>query len=274
LRKKAYIQQLESSRIKLAQLEQELQRVRNQGMCFGGGALVNEQGIPVGLDGMSSEAAMFDMEYARWLEEHHRLMCELRSAVQQHMPDNELQMFVANCVAHYDEMTGIRSLAAKTDVFHLISGIWMTPAERCFMWLGGFRPSDLIKMLLHHMEPLTEQQLLAVCGLQQSTQETEEALSQGLEALNQSLSDTIASDALSCPSNMANYMGQMAIAMNKLANLEGFVRQADNLRHQTLHRLHQLLTSRQMARCLLAIAEYFHRLRALSSLWLTRPRQE
>lgn len=62
------------------------------------------------------------------------------------MPDNELQMFVANCVAHYDEMTGIRSLAAKTDVFHLISGIWMTPAERCFMWLGGFRPSELIKV--------------------------------------------------------------------------------------------------------------------------------
>lgn len=81
------------------------------------------------------------------------------------------------------------------------------------------------QMLLHHMEPLTEQQLLGVCGLQQSAQETEEALSQGLEALNQSLSDTIATDALSCTSNVANYMGQMAIAMNKLANLEGFVRQ-------------------------------------------------
>lgn len=62
------------------------------------------------------------------------------------MPDNELQMFVASCVAHYDEMTGIRSLATKNEVFHLISGIWMTPAERCFMWLGGFRPSDLIKV--------------------------------------------------------------------------------------------------------------------------------
>lgn len=50
--------------------------------------------------------------------------------------------------------------------------------------------------------------------------------------------------------------------------------QAENLRHQTLHRLHHLLTTRQMARCLLAIAEYFHRLRALSSLWLSRPRQD
>jgi transcription factor TGA len=46
------------------------------------------------------------------------------------------------------------------------------------------------------------------------------------------------------------------------------------LRHQTIHRLHQLLTTRQAARSLLAIAEYFHRLRALSSLWLAHPRRE
>ena len=81
------------------------------------------------------------------------------------------------------------------------------------------------QVILSQIEPLTEQQILGICGLQQSTQEAEEALSQGLEALNQSLSDTITSDSLSCPPNMANYMGQMAIAMNKLATLEGFVRQ-------------------------------------------------
>jgi transcription factor TGA len=80
-------------------------------------------------------------------------------------------------------------------------------------------------MLLSHAEPLTEQQIVGVCGLQQSALETEEALSQGLEALYQSLSDTVVSDALSCPSNVANYMGQMAAAMNKLSTLEGFVRQ-------------------------------------------------
>nr|XP_019701585.1 bZIP transcription factor TGA10 isoform X2 [Elaeis guineensis] len=274
LRKKAYVQQLENSRIKLTQLEQELQRARAQGFFFGGALLGEQGGFPPSISALSSDAAMFDMEYARWLEEHHRRMCELRAAVQEHLPENELRMFVENCLAHYDEMINLKSLVIKSDVFHLISGMWKTPAERCFLWMGGFRPSELIKMLLSHIEPLTEQQILGVCGLQQSTQETEEALSQGLEALHQSLLDTVTSDALSCPSNMANYMGQMAIAMNKLTTLEGFVRQADNLRHQTLHRLHHILTTRQMARCLLAIAEYFHRLRALSSLWLARPRQE
>ncbi|KAL5791658.1 hypothetical protein ACOSP7_000252 [Xanthoceras sorbifolium] len=273
LRKKAYVQQLESSRIKLTQLEQELQRARSQGMFFGG-VVGGEQGLPVGLNSISSDAAVFDMEYARWLEVHHRLMCELRAAVQEHLPENELRLFVDNCLAHYDEMINLKGMVARTDVFHLVSGMWKTPAERCFMWMGGFRPSELIKVVPNQIEPLTEQQILGICSLQQSTQETEEALSQGLEALNQSISDTIASDSLSCPPNMANYMGQMAVAMNKLSTLEGFVRQADNLRHQTIHRLHQILTTRQAARCLLAIAEYFDRLRALSSLWLARPRQE
>lgn len=85
-------------------------------------------------------------------------------------------------------------------------------------------------MLLSHIEPLTEQQLLAVCELQQSTQETEEALSQGHGALMQSLLDTVISDSLSCASNVyvANYMGQMAVAMNKLATLEEFVRQVSS----------------------------------------------
>ncbi|XP_057743954.1 bZIP transcription factor TGA10-like isoform X2 [Arachis stenosperma] len=275
LRKKAYVQQLETSRIKLNQLEQELQRARAQGIFMGGNALLGgEQGLPLPMTTITSEAAMFDMEYGRWLEEHHRLVCELRAAVQEHLQENELRMYVENCLGHYDQVINLKSIVAKTDAFHIVFGMWKTPAERCFMWIGGFRPSELIKVIMGQIEPLTEQQILGICGLQQTTREAEEALSQGLEALNQSLTETITSDSLSSPPNMVNYMGQMAVAMSKLSTIEGFLRQADNLRQQTLHRLHQILTTRQSARCLLAIAEYFHRLRALSSLWMSRPRQE
>ncbi|CAA0812715.1 bZIP transcription factor family protein [Striga hermonthica] len=272
---KAYVQQLESSRVRLTQLEQEIQRARSQGFYLGGNATVaGDQGPSVSMSNTSSDAAVFDMEYARWLEEHHRLMVEVRNAVNDHLPENELRVFVDNCLAHYDQMISLKSMIAKSDVFHLVSGSWKTPAERCYMWMGDFRPSELIKIILNQVEPLTEQQLMAICGLQQSTHEAEEALTQGLDSLNQSISETITSDSLSIAPNMNNYMSQMAIAINKLSTLEGFVRQADNLRHQTLHRLHQILTTRQAARCFLAVAEYFHRLRVLSSLWLARPRQE
>ena len=50
--------------------------------------------------------------------------------------------------------------------------------------------------------------------------------------------------------------------------------QADHLRKETLQQMYQLLTVRQAARGLLALGEYFQRLRALSNLWANRPREQ
>ncbi|KDP40547.1 hypothetical protein JCGZ_24546 [Jatropha curcas] len=269
LRKKAYVQQLESSRLKLTQLEQELQRARQQGI------FISSSGDQA--HSMSGNGAMaFDVEYARWLEEQNRQINELRSAVNSHAGDAELRIIIDGIMAHYDEIFRLKSNAAKADVFHLLSGMWKTPAERCFLWLGGFRSSELLKLLVNQLEPLTEQQLVGIGNLQQSSQQAEDALSQGMEALQQSLAETLSSGSLGSSGssgNVANYMGQMAMAMGKLGTLEGFIRQADNLRQQTLQQMHRILTTRQSARALLAIHDYFSRLRALSSLWLARPRE-
>ncbi|KAJ4847355.1 Transcription factor tgal1 [Turnera subulata] len=284
LRKKAYVQQLESSRLKLTQLEQELQRARQQGI------FISSSGDQA--HSMSGNGAMaFDVEYARWLEEQNRQINELRSAVNSHAGDAELRIIIDGIMAHYDEIFRLKSNAAKADVFHLLSGMWKTPAERCFLWLGGFRSSELLKihfpgndeigslwlqLLVNQLEPLTEQQLVGIGNLQQSSQQAEDALSQGMEALQQSLAETLSSGSLGSSGSsgdVANYMGHMAMAMGKLGTLEGFIRQADNLRQQTLQQMHRILTTRQSARALLAIHDYFSRLRALSSLWLARPRE-
>ncbi|GAY68117.1 hypothetical protein CUMW_261660 [Citrus unshiu] len=214
-----------------------------------------------------SGAAIFDMEYARWLEDDQRHISELRSGLNQHYSDGDLRIIVDAYISHYDEIFRLKGVAAKSDVFHLITGMWTTSAERCFLWMGGFRPSELIKMLISQLDPLTEQQVMGIYSLQQSTQQAEEALSQGLEQLQQSLIETIAGGPV------VDGMQQMVVALGKLENLEGFVRQADNLRQQTLHQLRRILTVRQAARCFLVIGEYYGRLRALSSLWASRPRE-
>lgn len=268
LRKKAYVQQLESSRMKLTQLEQELQRARQQGI-FVSSSGDQSQSIANG------GALAFDVEYARWLEEQNRRTNELRGAVNSHAGDAELRIIIDGILAHYDDIFRIKGDAAKADVFHILSGMWTTPAERCFLWLGGFRSSELLKLLVNQLEPLMEQQLYGITNLQQSSQQAEDALSQGMEALQQSLAETLAGSLAPTGSsgNVANYMGQMAMAMGKLGTLEGFIRQADNLRQQTLQQLHRILTTRQSARAILAINDYFSRLRALSSLWLARPKE-
>ncbi|RLN08312.1 transcription factor TGA2-like isoform X2 [Panicum miliaceum] len=264
LRKKAYIQNLETSRIRLSQLEQELHRSRTQCKLF-------------------AEAAWFDMEHARWQEEHGKMMRHLRAALEaeEHAAapaaEAQLRQMVDAAAAHHGVLAELKAAVARADAFHLVSGAWVSAAERCFLWIGGFRPSELIKVAVRHAEPLTEPQAMGICGVQQWAREVEAALDHELQAMHRSVSEAVSSDAaaLLCPySDVPGYMATMSLAIGKLASLEAFVRQADALRLQALHRLPQILTARQSARCFLAIAGYSHRLRALSELWHTRPRHE
>ncbi|XP_035815012.1 transcription factor TGAL9 isoform X4 [Zea mays] len=283
LRKKAYIQNLETSRVRLAHLEQEVHRSRTQGAVFGGGGLSGSNG---GL--LSPEAAWFDMEHARWQEEHGKVMRHLRAALEAEYAatattpaaaaaDAQLRQLVDAAAAHHGALAELKAVAASADAFHLVSGAWVSAAERCFLWIGGFRPSELIKIAARHAEPLTEQQAMSVCGVQQWARDAEAALDHELQAMHSSVSEAISSDAaaLLYPySDVPGFMATMSLAISKLASLEAFVRQADALRLQTLHRLPQILTARQSARCFLAIADYSHRLRALSELWHTRQGHE
>ena len=86
------------------------------------------------------------MEYARWLDDDQRHMLELRTGLQAQLLDGNLRVIVEGYIAHWDEIFRLKGVAAKSDVFHVITGMWTTPAERCFLWIGGFRPSQLIKV--------------------------------------------------------------------------------------------------------------------------------
>lgn len=89
----------------------------------------------------------FDSDYGQWQDEHQRLINDLRSAVNSHVGDTELQLLLDGVMSHYDEVFRLKSSGAKSDIFHILSGMWKTPAERFLMWLGGFRSSDVLKVI-------------------------------------------------------------------------------------------------------------------------------
>lgn len=68
---------------------------------------------------------------------------------------------------------------------------------------------------------------MAIFNLQHSCQQAEDALSQGMEALQQSLSETLSSTSTGS-GNVVEYMGQMALSMAKLSTLETFIHQVIN----------------------------------------------
>ncbi|XP_039817646.1 transcription factor TGA2.3-like isoform X3 [Panicum virgatum] len=314
LRKKAYIQNLETSRMKLAQLEQELimarrQQVRPprapsdsgeqakrtdrqwskdsgemarprlpllmssdpplQGAHAAGGVLAP----PV----VDPRVSAFEMEYARWVEDQEKQAAELLAALQPGAPEFQLRFLVDAALAHYGALFEARARAARADAFFVLSGVWRAPAERFFLWIGGFRPSELLKVLAPRLDPLAEQQASAVRALQNTARQLEDALSQGMSKLQQTLVEALMT--VDAPDDAAGAGGgghaarQMTSAVGKLDDLVSFVDQADHLRQQTLRNMSKILTVPQAARGLLALADYSQRLRALSSLWAARPRE-
>ena len=89
----------------------------------------------------------FEMEYGHWVEEQNRQISELRTVLQGQVSDVELRLLVDNAKKHYFQLFRMKSAAAKIDVFYIMSGMWKTSAERFFMWIGGFRPSELLKVI-------------------------------------------------------------------------------------------------------------------------------
>lgn len=89
----------------------------------------------------------FEMEYGHWVEEQNKQICELRNALNTHITDVELRILVDGGMKHYFDLFQLKAGAAKADVFYLMSGMWKTSAERFFLWIGGFRPSELLKVI-------------------------------------------------------------------------------------------------------------------------------
>ncbi|KAL4388545.1 hypothetical protein GQ457_09G026160 [Hibiscus cannabinus] len=194
LRKKAYAQQLESSHLKLTQLEQELQRARQQGIFI---SSFGDQSHSLGGNG----AISFDVEYARWLEEQNRQINKLRTAVNSHASDAELRIIVDGVMAHYDEI--FRHVENTSRAVFLMA--WWFPFIRASKGSSSESAAKLLKMLLiSQLEPLTEQQLVGIDNLQQSSQPAEDALSQGMEALQQSLAETLLTGSLGSSGSSGN----------------------------------------------------------------------
>ncbi|MFS7912945.1 putative transcription factor bZIP family [Helianthus anomalus] len=265
LRKKAYVQQLETGRLKLAQLEQELERARQQRMYDG---LLNTSNGVLSTN-VNSGVVAFEMAYDLWVATQQKKDNELKEVLQSQVSELELRMFVDSGLNHYYELFQLKVNVAKADVFYLMNGLWRSPIERFFQWLGGPRPSELLYMLMPQLEPLTDAQLVSVSTLKHSCRQAEDALSIGMEKLQQTLSQGITIDI----TGVGSYNSQMTLAMERLEGIENFLNQADHLRQQVLQQMSRILTPHQAARGLIALGEYFQRLRALNSLWSARFRE-
>lgn len=87
----------------------------------------------------------FEIEYGLWIELQEKKNCQLRNVLQAQMSDTDLRVHVEGGLAHFSDLFRMKAEAAKVDVFHVMHGIYRSPVERFFLWIGGFRPSEIIQ---------------------------------------------------------------------------------------------------------------------------------
>ena len=76
-------------------------------------------------------------------------------------------------------------------------------------------------MLMPQLEPLTDEQLMSVSTLKHSCRQAEDALSTGMEKLQQTLAQGVTIDI----TGVGSYNSQMTLAMERLEGIENFLNQ-------------------------------------------------
>lgn len=82
------------------------------------------------------------MNYARWLEEHHKLISEIQSGLNDHkhlIGDDKLLLLKDRIMKHYFELFEMKTSATNVEFFK-DGDLWRTG--------GGFRPSELLQVML------------------------------------------------------------------------------------------------------------------------------
>ncbi|KAJ0625393.1 putative transcription factor TGA like domain-containing protein [Helianthus annuus] len=169
----------------------------------------------------ASGIVVFEKKYDQWVVEQHKKESELATILQTDASDMELRVFVDGIVNHYQVLFQMKADAAKTDTFNLLYGSWKSPVERLFQWLGGFRPSEVLYILMPRFEPLTDTQVVNLSRLRHTCRQAEDALTQGLDKLEQTLAQSVTINI----TEGGNYDTHMSSMIEVAASLENFLNQ-------------------------------------------------
>lgn len=222
----------------------------------------------------------FEKFYVQWLGEMKGRFGRLRVALQQasRAEEEEVAALVQACYSHYCEYMGEKIKLCKEDASFVVAGMWRTPLEAGFLWMGGWRPttavvlayslmgmqieSELQKLLegieLPTMAALSARQLSMLDLLQQKLRVSEDGLSNRLAVLQMLLADQqmAKATAASPPPSESNDLSDVREAMEpKLAGLRDLLAEAEQLRGETIREMLNILRPIQAGQYALAAYE-------------------
>lgn len=192
-----------------------------------------------------------------WLARLDHLHSDLLHAFS-HRPDL-IPQAVDAVLSHYRDYRDAKVRLADSDVLRALTHPWLTPFERIFLWVAGWKPSLAFSLLLGRCL-LSPDQRAAVEVLRREVQLAEHRISEGMAGAQEAMAGHTVLEAVRADL-YANGSAWAAAAEEVLRALRAVVGAAEELREATLRRLVEILTAAQMAEFLAAAVELRLRVR-------------
>ncbi|XVF64277.1 hypothetical protein PTKIN_Ptkin09bG0155500 [Pterospermum kingtungense] len=172
---------------------------------------------------------------------------------------------IREVLSHYEEYLEEKSRAASEQVFLFYSPPWLTSFEKSLLWVGGFKPFLLFKLLANSVTDLTPEQQETIDRFKYETKKQERELTEAMATIQES----VATPPLL---NLVRRFGRLVdgealdlqSAMQTLkVGLFRTLERADKLRASTAMKVIDILSPVQTLKLLAAAADFQLRVRKL-----------
>ncbi|CAI9777546.1 unnamed protein product [Fraxinus pennsylvanica] len=182
-----------------------------------------------------------------------------RTITKEEFDESVLRPLIHRVVQHYEHYYKAKARWAKHNVLTMFNPSWTTSLEDAFLWIGGWRPSDL--------EDISPSQLSRVDELQRKTIREEKENSEKQAKHQETIADSSMVEMSHAVSELKRGgevgkeggeidKGQVeATLAHKEEGLVEVLRRADELRMKTLQEILNILTPLQCVHFLIAAAE-------------------
>ncbi|KAG6487963.1 protein DOG1-like 4 [Zingiber officinale] len=192
-----------------------------------------------------------------WLARLDHLRSDLLHAFT-HRPDR-IPQAVDAVLSHYRDYRDAKARLADSDVLRALTHPWLTPFERIFLWVAGWKPSIAFRLLLGHRF-LSPDQHAAFEVLRREVQLEEHRISEDMASAQEAMAGHLVLEAVRADL-YANGSAWAAAADEVSRALRTVIDAAEELREATLRWLVETLTAAQMAEFLAAAVELRIRVR-------------
>lgn len=214
----------------------------------------------------SHNAGSFHTFFEGWFVRQEQYLDELLSVQQSshESQEDDFKDLLTRVLSHYQHYFEEKARVAQRDIFLVFSPTWLSPFENATLWITGFKPGFVLKLVCNSVEDLSPEQGERIKRLMEKTRYEERLLNDELARVQETMAALPLLEIArkrARQSTDVDIAGEEAALVTLRKPMEEVVAAADLLRMTTTMKVTDILNPVQNVRFLTAATQLLLKLR-------------